>query len=321
MQSFQQLSDRFDVFFNVRHFPAQPSNLYDAAQYIIDLGGKRVRPVALLMSCDLFAPVTDDALHVAAAIEMFHNFSLVHDDIMDKAPLRRGKPTVHALFSEPTALLAGDTMFAQAYDYLTRIDMQHIKKIIQLFNKTSKEVCEGQQMDMDFETADNVTLDDYLKMITLKTSVLLGASMQLGALLGGAGAGNQEQLYAFGKKLGIAFQVQDDYLDTFGDAASFGKQVGGDILANKKTFLLLHALEVASEEQKLALQQAMQTEGQQKINAVKEIYKQCGADAWSNDLKLKYYDEALVHLDKVAVQEVRKGPLKKLAASLLHRNN
>ncbi len=319
MHSFQELSSIFDAHFNKRHFPSQPANLYDAAQYILGLGGKRVRPVAVLLGCELFSDLTEDALNVASAIEMFHNFSLIHDDIMDKAPLRRGKPTVHNQWGDATALLAGDVMFAQAYDYLTQIDMAYIRKIIQLFNKTSKEVCEGQQLDMDFEQKEVVHLDEYLIMITLKTSVLLAASLQLGALLGGASSGNQEHLYAFGKKLGIAFQIQDDYLNSFGDPDKFGKQVGGDILSNKKTFLLIHALEVANEQQRQRLNQLLQNRDDNKVELVKAIYKECGVDAWANELKQKYYDEALLHLEDVAVLNSRKTEIKKLAGYLLER--
>ena len=250
MQSFLELAQQFETKFNVRHFPKEPQTLYDAAQYILAIGGKRVRPVCVLMGNELFADINQDAWQVAAAIELFHNFSLIHDDIMDKAPLRRGMQTVHAKYGDATALLAGDVMFAQAYDYLTRIDLSYVQKIIKLFNQTSKEVCEGQQIDMDFEQMQNVGMEQYIQMITLKTSVLLAASLQLGAILGGAGEGNQQHIYFFGKNLGIAFQIQDDYLDAFGDPEKFGKQIGGDILSNKKTFLLLHAIEVATANQK-----------------------------------------------------------------------
>ena len=320
MHSYQELSSIFDAHFNRRHFPEEPNNLYDAAQYILGLGGKRVRPVAALLGCEMFSDINDDALNVASAIEMFHNFSLIHDDIMDMAPLRRGQPTVHMKWGEATALLAGDVMFAQAYDYLTQIDMAYIKKIIQLFNKTSKEVCEGQQLDMDFENKAHVSLEEYLNMITLKTSVLLAASLQLGALLGGASAGNQDHLYEFGKKLGIAFQIQDDYLDSFGNPDKFGKQVGGDILSNKKTFLLIHALEVANGDQQKRLEKLLATNDTDKVEQVKAIYKECGVDAWATELKQKYYDEAMVHLEDLALVSSRKLEMRKLANYLLERD-
>lgn len=205
------------------------------------------------MGNELFDEIKEDALHVGTAIELFHNFTLIHDDIMDKAPLRRGMETVHTKYGENTALLAGDVMLVTAYEELNKINIEHLQSILLLFNRTAKEVCEGQQMDMDFEKMDNVSLDAYLKMIELKTSVALAASLQTGAILGGAGERNQHLLYDFGRKLGIAFQVQDDYLDAFGDPQKFGKQVGGDILANKKTFLLLHALETATASQQKEL--------------------------------------------------------------------
>src|SRR5688572_14936956 len=243
MQSFEELSKEFSQRFSIRHFPEQPASLYEADEYFLGLGGKRVRPVSCLMGNDLFDNINPDTWHVATAIELFHNFTLIHDDIMDKSPLRRGQATVHVKYGEPTALLAGDVMLVMAYDNLNRIKITYLQRIIRLFNKTAKEVCEGQQLDMDFEKQENVGLENYIRMIGLKTSVLLAASLQMGSILGGASAGNQQHIYSFGHNLGIAFQVQDDYLDAFGDPAKFGKQVGGDIVANKKTFLMIKALE------------------------------------------------------------------------------
>jgi geranylgeranyl diphosphate synthase type II len=321
MHSFLDLAEQFESKFDVRHFPKEPQNLYDAAQYILAIGGKRVRPVSVLMGNELFAEINNDAWQVAAAIELFHNFSLIHDDIMDKAPLRRGMQTVHAKYGDATALLAGDVMFAQAYDYLTRIDLSYVQKIIKLFNQTSKEVCEGQQIDMDFEQMQQVSIEQYIHMITLKTSVLLAASLQLGAILGGAGEGNQQHLYAFGKNLGIAFQIQDDYLDAFGDPTKFGKQVGGDILANKKTFLLLHALEVANATQRQEIDNLLSSNPTDKVEKMLIIYKNCKIDEWANELKDKYYQAALKNLDDVAVLAVRKKPLHDLAVYLMERES
>ncbi len=320
MYSFTELSKLFEERFNVRHFPAHTPTLYDPAQYILGLGGKRIRPVCVLMGNELFAEINPDAYHVATAIELFHNFSLIHDDIMDKAPLRRGMPTVHAKYGDSTALLAGDVMFAQAYDYLTKVKPEYVQKIIQLFNKTSKEVCEGQQLDMDFEKASNVSFDEYVNMITLKTSVLLAASLQLGAVLGGAGEGNQQHLYEFGKNLGIAFQVQDDYLDAFGDPKKFGKQVGGDILANKKTFLMIHVMELASASQLSELDALMKNNPANKVEKTLQIFKDCKVDAWAQELKEKYLQTALKHLEDTAVLNVRKKPLMELAEYLISRD-
>ncbi|MFN8243165.1 MAG: polyprenyl synthetase family protein [Ferruginibacter sp.] len=320
MYSFPELSKQFEEKFSGPHFPAHTPTLYEPAQYILQLGGKRVRPVCVLMANELFDTISPDAYHVATAIELFHNFTLIHDDIMDKAPLRRGMATVHARYGESTALLAGDVMFAQAYEYLNRIKHGHVQKIIQLFTKTAKEVCEGQQLDMDFEKLEMVSLDEYVNMITLKTSVLLAASLQLGAILGGAGEGNQHHLYEFGKNLGIAFQVQDDYLDAFGDPEKFGKQVGGDILANKKTFLMIHAMEMANPEQLAALKTLIATNPPDKVEKVLQLYRDCQVDAWASALKDKYLQTALQHLEDTAVIAARKQPLQELAAYLISRD-
>ena len=319
MQSFESLSKQFSEKFNERHFPGQPASLYEPNEYFLRLGGKRVRPVLCLMGNELFDEINPDAWYTAMAIELFHNFTLIHDDIMDKAPLRRGMETVHSKYGESTALLAGDVMLVKAYDYLNKINSSYIHAVLDLFNRTAMEVCEGQQMDMDFEQMDKVGLDDYLKMIELKTSVALAASLQVGAILGGAGQRNQNLIYEFGKKLGMAFQVQDDYLDAFGDPKKFGKQVGGDILSNKKTFLLIQALEVGSVKNKSELQGLLNGNQENKIQKVLNIYKEAGVDGWALELKNKYLDEALKHLEDIAVLSKRKEPLKELAHFLIQR--
>jgi geranylgeranyl diphosphate synthase type II len=229
-------------------------------------------------------------------------------------------PTVHARFGEPTALLGGDVMLVTAYDYLNRLDSRYLKKIIHIFNQTAREVCEGQQLDMDFEQREEVSLDEYIHMITLKTSVLLAASLRIGAILGGASEGNQQLLYAFGKKLGIAFQVQDDYLDAFGDPGKFGKQVGGDILANKKTFLLIHALETAPDREKKELKRLMTTNEPDKVSKVLEIFHTVGVDAWARELKNSFIEEAQGHMEDVAVLSVRKKPMTDLMYYLVQRD-
>jgi geranylgeranyl diphosphate synthase, type II len=319
MHHFEELQEKFETYFNHRHFPESPSTLYDPAEYFIGLGGKRVRPVMCLMGNELFDEIHAEAYPLAAAVELFHNFTLIHDDIMDKAPLRRGKPTVHSKYGEPTALLGGDVMLVVAYDYLNRIDNLFLKKIIHLFNQTAKEVCEGQQLDMDFEKIPRVSLEEYIHMITLKTSVLLAASLRMGAILGGAGEGNQILLYEFGKKLGIAFQVQDDYLDAFGDPEKFGKQVGGDIIANKKTFLLIHALETANPSQKAELERLLKSDESAKVEKVLNLFRECGIDAWARELKEKYITEARKHMEDIAVLSVRKKPLLELMHYLVQR--
>jgi geranylgeranyl diphosphate synthase type II len=317
MQTFESLAKQFADYFSQRHFPEQPATLYEPNEYFLKLGGKRVRPVLCLMGNELFDEIIPDTWEVATAIELFHNFTLIHDDIMDKAPLRRGQPTVHAKYSENTALLAGDVMLVKAYEHLTRISTVHLKKVLKLFNKTAVGVCEGQQLDIDFERQEKVSLTDYLQMIELKTSVALAASLQLGALMGGGSERNQQLLYEFGKKLGIAFQLQDDYLDAFGNPEKFGKQTGGDILANKKTFLLIHALETAAE--KNDLHRLMQHNEEDKVEKVLQIYRNCKADEWAMQLKNKYLDEALAHLDDIAVLSKRKEPLRELALFLVQR--
>ncbi len=321
MQSFQLLSQKFALHFDKRHFPAEPATLYDPNEYFLRLGGKRIRPVLCLMGNELFEEIKEDAWHVGTAIELFHNFTLIHDDIMDKAPLRRGMETVHTKYGENTALLAGDVMLVTAYEELNKISIEYLQSILRLFNRTAKEVCEGQQMDMDFEKMDIVSFDAYLKMIELKTSVALAASLQTGAILGGAGERNQHLLYEFGKKLGIAFQVQDDYLDAFGNPEKFGKQVGGDILANKKTFLLLHALETATASQQKELRSLLNTAPSDKIEKVVQIFHDCKVDEWALQLKNKYLDEAFTHLEDIAVLSKRKEPLKELALFLVKREH
>lgn len=321
MHSFSELSADFEKRFDKRHFPLHPATLYDAAQYILRIGGKRVRPVSVLMGCELFSEINEDAYAVANAIELFHNFSLVHDDIMDKAPLRRGFETVHTKYGDSTALLAGDVMLVVAYEQLNQIDTIKIQPVLSLFSKTAKEVCEGQQLDMDFEKIAMISLEEYLNMITLKTSVLLAASLQLGAIIGGAGEANQKHLYEFGKNIGIAFQIQDDYLDAFGDPEKFGKQVGGDILANKKTFLLIHTLTVANENQKEELNQLLQTNTEDKVSRVLKIYADCKVAEWASTLKENYFNIAMKHLEELAVLNSRKAELEKLARYLLQRES
>jgi geranylgeranyl diphosphate synthase type II len=318
MKSFDELSGEFARRFDIAHFPARPASLYDPAAYFLGLGGKRIRPVMCLMGNELFGEIEPDAWQLATAIELFHNFTLIHDDIMDKAPLRRGKQTVHERYGSATALLAGDVMLVVAYEYINRIGSD-TRAILQLFNTTAKAVCEGQQTDMDFETKERVGLDEYLRMIELKTSVLLAASLQMGSILGGAGLGNQQHLYEFGKLLGLAFQIQDDYLDAFGDPAKFGKQVGGDVVAGKKTFLLIKTLEEATEAQHKEIAALQQAEPAERVTGMLRLFKACGVDAWARELKEKYMQAAFQHLEDIAVLSRRKEPLKQLADFLVQR--
>lgn len=321
MFSFEEISAEFARVFSMRHFPDTPASLYEPAEYFLGLGGKRIRPVMCLMANELFGTINPDAYHVASAIELFHNFTLIHDDIMDKAPLRRGVATVHKKFGESTALLTGDVMMVKAYEYLNKINPALIQRIILNFNVAARQVCEGQQLDMDFEKMDHVYIDEYIRMIELKTSVLLAASLKMGAILGGAGKGNQDHLYEFGRNLGIAFQVQDDYLDAFGDPSRFGKQVGGDIKANKKTFLVIHALETCSGSQLDEFKMLMKSNEDDKVEKVLAFFRECGVDTWATGLKDKYISQAEFHLEEVAVSAVRKEPLVNLVKFLVQRDH
>jgi geranylgeranyl diphosphate synthase type II len=319
MHSFEALSAEFSTRFLAQHFPSHPATLYEPANYFLGIGGKRIRPVLCLMGNELFGDIDPDAWHLAASIELFHNFTLIHDDIMDKAPLRRGKPTVHEKYGASTALLTGDVMMVVAYDYLSKIQAQHIRPIMHIYNQTAREVCEGQQLDMDFERMDRVGLKEYQRMIGLKTSVLLAASLRIGAILGGAGLGNQQHIYDFGKNLGMAFQVQDDYLDAFGDPEKFGKQVGGDIVAGKKTFLLIKAQEVATDAQRREMARLANADAATKVEGMLQLFSACGVDAWARELKEQYMEAALQRLEDIAVLARRKEPLRQLAEFLVQR--
>lgn len=320
MYFLKDLVKEFAEKFSVEHFPKQPSTLYEPNNYFLSIGGKRIRPVMCLMGNELFDEINVDAYHVATAIELFHNFTLIHDDIMDAAPLRRGMETVHKKYGDNTALLSGDVMLIRCYDYINKINTNYLHHILSVFNKTARQVCEGQQLDMDFEKQETVSLDEYINMISLKTSVLIAASLQMGAIIGGASEGNCNHLYEFGRNLGIAFQIQDDYLDAFGDPEKFGKDVGGDIRQNKKTFLLLHALEVASTEQKAELKQLMENNPTDKVEKILAIFKACNVDEWAKELKEKYVQTAYKHLDDIAVTSTRKKPMLELAEFLVQRD-
>src|SRR5580658_316121 len=319
MHSFEELSADFAPRFKKGHFPTHPASLYQPADYFLSIGGKRVRPVLCLMGNELFGPIEEDAWQMAIAIELFHNFTLIHDDIMDRAPLRRGMTTVHEKYGSSTAILTGDVMMVVSYDYISRITSPHIRRILHLYNQTATHVCEGQQLDMEFERRSDVRMDEYLHMISLKTSVLLAASLQIGAILGGAGLGNQDKIYQFGKNLGLAFQIQDDYLDCYGDAAKIGKKTGGDILAGKKTFLLVKTLEMATDAQRCRIRELNTASADEKIGGMLEIFHACGADAWVRDLKEQYRVAAHRSLEDIAVLSSRKEPLRRLTDMLLQR--
>ena len=255
MLAIEEYQQHFITYLKKYAISKEPKNLYQPVQYILNLGGKRLRPVLTLMTAEIFKASYNNALNAALSIEVFHNFSLVHDDIMDDAPLRRGKQTVHEKWDVNTGILSGDAMLIMAYQLFENYDAITFQALAKVFSKTALEVCEGQQYDVDFETRTDVTIAEYLKMIEYKTAVLVGAAMKMGAIVAGASVKDQNDIYEFGKNLGMAFQLQDDYLDAFGDPKTFGKQVGGDIIENKKTYLYLKALEFLNENDKMKLQQ------------------------------------------------------------------
>lgn len=300
----------------------EPRNLYEPIEYILNLGGKRLRPVLVLMSADIFGGGREKAMDAALAIEIFHNFSLVHDDIMDDAPLRRGKPTVHEKWNINTGILSGDAMLINAYQLFENYPAEHFKPLAKLFTKTAIEVCEGQQYDVDFEEREDVTIGEYLKMIEYKTAVLVGAALKMGAIVSDASEEVQDKIYEFGRLLGIAFQIQDDYLDTFGDQAVFGKQIGGDIIENKKTYLYLKALEQAdasSAEQLRHLYTISPEDPSSKIETAKQIFKESGAEK-ATTAKIKEFTElAFEHLEQINVSEKGKHYLKEFGTNLMNR--
>jgi geranylgeranyl diphosphate synthase type II len=286
---------------------------------MLEDGGKRIRPLLCLMGNELFGTIQPDSWKIASALELFHNFTLIHDDIMDKAPLRRGRATVHAKYNESTALLAGDVMLLQSYEYLNDTDPTRVHSLISLLNKTGAQVCEGQQLDMDFEKRETVSLEQYLYMIELKTAVFLAASLRMGAIVAGADEEDQKNIYAFGKNLGLAFQVQDDWLDSFGDPSTFGKQRGGDILANKKTFLLVQALEKGSPSQKQSIQSLLSGTEPDKVERMMNLFRATGVDNAAQQAKKDYMECAYFHLGSIGVSEENKTALKELAGYLLER--
>ena len=320
MHSFTDLGTIFEErFTNSLPFAQSPVTLYDPCRYFMQLGGKRIRPILCLMANELFAEINEDAWHAAYGIELFHNFTLIHDDIMDKAPLRRGQPTIHEKHDLTAGILCGDVMNIYAYDQFANIK-EHLSQVLRVFNRTAIEVCEGQQLDMDFERRNDVTIAEYLHMITLKTSVLLACSLKIGAITGGALGDNANKLYAFGINMGIAFQLQDDYLDAFGDADKLGKQNGGDIIANKKTYLLLKALENATDKQHTEIKSLLQQNGEDKVAAMLDLYTVTEAEAACRSAVASYSEKAFACLEDIAIQAKRKQPLLELANYLLLRD-
>ncbi len=299
-----------------------PQELYDPLDYIMSLGGKRMRPVLVLLAHHLYSDKHEEALDAALAVETFHNFSLIHDDIMDDAPIRRGKPTVHEKWNHNTAILSGDVMLVKAYELLANYPSEILPSLIKLFNKTATEVCEGQQIDMMFEKQVDVTEDEYLKMIELKTAVLLACSLEMGALIAGAPKAEAEHLYEFGRLMGIAFQLQDDYLDVYANPEKFGKQVGGDIIANKKTFLWIEAHRLANSEQLKVLkhwESISVFKAEEKVAAITAIYNELEIPKLTQEIINDYANKAFEILANIKANEKVKALLVKLSEDLLVR--
>ncbi|KJD31771.1 polyprenyl synthetase [Tamlana nanhaiensis] len=322
MQSIDDYRDHFVSFLEKFVTLNEPQNLYNPINYILNLGGKRLRPVLTLMTADIFNVDYKHALNAALSIEVFHNFSLVHDDIMDDAPLRRGHQTVHEKWDVNTGILSGDAMLIMAYQLFENYEADVFQDLAKLFSKTALEVCEGQQYDVDFETRNDVTIPEYLKMIEYKTAVLVGAAMKMGAIVAKASASEQNNIYEFGRNLGIAFQLQDDYLDAFGDPKTFGKQVGGDIIENKKTYLYLKALEFLNDDDKailVALFSSQPEQVEEKIDTAKRLFESSGAAKATKEAIQVYTQKAFDNLESLNISDDKKALLKTFGSSLMNR--
>ncbi|MFT4663603.1 MAG: geranylgeranyl diphosphate synthase type II [Polaribacter sp.] len=323
MQTFKELHRQFTNFLQTHPFDREPIGLYEPVDYIMNMKGKQIRPVLLLMAHNLYNDSVERVLALAYAIELFHSFSLLHDDVMDQAEVRRGQPTVHMKYGINTAILSGDVMLIYVYKFITEsVPVEYLSEVLQIFNKVAIEVCEGQQMDMDFENRDDVSILEYIQMIGLKTAVLLAGALQIGALTGGASKEDATNLYNFGKYIGLAFQIQDDFLDTFGDQATFGKKIGGDIMQNKKTYLYLKAKEMAKGEDLKMLNAYYDGSSQKesvKIPAVTKLFKALAVDQYASELKEEYQKKAFGYLKAVSSSEERKKPLRDLANRLMGR--
>jgi len=305
-------------------YPAYPADLYEPISYILSIGGKRMRPALLLLACDLFGGDVNKAIEPALAIEVFHNFTLMHDDIMDKAPLRRGKATVHEKWNANVAILSGDAMMVEANRMMMKVDDSILRKVLDVFNDTATGVCEGQQIDMSFEQRNDVSIEEYINMIRLKTAVLLGGTLKIGSIIGGADLTDAELINSFGVNLGIAFQLQDDILDVYGDPEKFGKQVGGDIISNKKTFLLIRALELAKDSQAQTLNHwlnATEFDSIEKVKVITGIYNDLDIRQHAEEAMQTYADKAFTALDAINLPEDHKQYLRDFADGLLVREN
>ena len=324
MYTANQILDKINTYISELSLVRTPEGLYSPIDYVLSMGGKRIRPVLMLMAYNLYKEDVAAALAPATGIEMYHNYTLLHDDLMDRADMRRGKQTVHKRWNDNTAILSGDAMLVLAYQYIAAAPLAHLKEVLDLFSVTALEICEGQQYDVDFEQRDDVTAEDYLEMIRLKTAVLLAASLKMGAIQGGASQRDADLLYDFGINTGLAFQLKDDFLDVYGDPAIFGKKTGGDILCNKKTYMMIKTLEVANDKQKSELNKWIRTthsNPEEKIAAVVSIYNEVGIRAICENKMREYYENAMRSLEKVSVEQKNKNELVNLVHSLMYREN
>jgi geranylgeranyl diphosphate synthase type II len=324
MYNYEELLDKYRQELGKESFSGKPVELYDPIRYMIDLGGKRLRPVLLLMACDAFGGKIEEAQPAAMAVEMFHNFTLVHDDIMDGAEIRRGKETIWNIWGEDTAILVGDTMFAMSVEYLIKTEHPKSKLLLEAFLQVAREVCEGQQFDMNYEEEEGTTIPDYLSMVRLKTAVLIATSLKIGAMIAGASEEDLENLYNFGINIGTAFQLKDDLLDAFGNVDKFGKMPGGDILSDKKTFLLLKARTIAEGEDKKILEGYIgesENDPEQKIMDVIAIYSKLNIDKITVTEMERHFERAEYHLNLVSLPEEKKAEMLSLAKKMMYRDH
>ncbi|MGM9699125.1 MAG: polyprenyl synthetase family protein [Prevotella sp.] len=324
MYTSDELLKKINDYIESSSIKRQPSTLYDPIKYVLSIGGKRIRPVLVTLAYNMYRDDVERIMEPAVGLETYHNYTLLHDDLMDNADVRRGMPTVHRRWNANTAILSGDSMLVVAYQRVAQCPAEHLKTVLDLFTETALEIGEGQQYDMDFETRTDVTEDEYIEMIRLKTSVLLACAVKMGAILAGASDDDAANLYAFGEKLGLAFQLQDDLLDVYGDPKVFGKAIGGDITSNKKTYMLINAFQLANEEQKAELTRwitAEEFDKAEKIAAVTEIYNQIGIRELCEKKINAFFDEARAYLDKINVQEERKMQIRRFTDQMLHREN
>ena len=320
----EELLVKVNDFLDNLKYERKPNGLYAPVKYVLSMGGKRIRPVLMLLSYGLFKDDVESVLMPACALETYHNYTLLHDDLMDNADMRRGHETVHRKWDANTAILSGDSMLVLAYERMAKCNPVYLSDVLHTFTETALEIGEGQQYDMEFETRNDVTEDEYIEMIRLKTSVLLACAQKIGAILAGASKQDQDNLYKFGEQIGLAFQLQDDYLDVYGDPKVFGKKVGGDIICNKKTYMLINAYNRADAEQRRELQHWMEAEtfnSDETVAAVTAIYNKVGVDKLAIEKIAYYFEESKKYLDAVQVSDERKAELRLYAQKMMHRKN